>query len=222
MEEQIQKITNAVYKLLDFFPETDPLKNKAKEKALEVLEGFTLLYGIKGWVSFKTEKDSDKLIRDIEILLGYLNIAKYQGWVDSMNLIILSKEYEKIRNEIRPSGQLIKREMEIMKDFKEVAEKPVLITKQEVAKPITLIVKEEKVLKPQPEKQTKSFTDRQDKIIKLLKDKEKAQVSDILKVLPNITKRTIRRDLDDLLKKGEVVRQGEWNQIFYKLPGRVN
>ena len=31
MEDRFLKLTNTVYKVLEFFPEADPLKNRAKE-----------------------------------------------------------------------------------------------------------------------------------------------------------------------------------------------
>ena len=38
-------------------------------------------------------------------------------------------------------------------------------------------------------------------------------------ILPDITKRTIRRDLDELLESGKIVRVGEFNQVFYQIGG---
>ena len=59
---------------------------------------------------------------------------------------------------------------------------------------------------------------RQEKILEFLKSKEKAQVWELQKMLPEpVTKRTLRRDMDDLMQKGRVERQGEWNGVFYKL-----
>jgi DeoR/GlpR family transcriptional regulator of sugar metabolism len=46
---------------------------------------------------------------------------------------------------------------------------------------------------------------------------KKAQVMDLQKVLPDITKRTIRRDLEDLLRASKIMRMGEFNQVFYKI-----
>jgi hypothetical protein len=79
MEEYFIRLTNSVYKILEFFPESDPLKNRAKDKALEIMEKPTL--------------------EDIDMLLGYLWIAKTQGWLSSSNCLIISNEYEKIRKE---------------------------------------------------------------------------------------------------------------------------
>src|SRR5437868_6535715 len=113
MENNFVKITNAAYNILNFLPERDPLKNRAKDKVLAILENITLIFETEGWVSLQKEKVSRQL------------------------LDMLSK-------------------------------------------------------------------------------REKAQVADLIKELPSVTKRTIRRDLDDLLKKGKIVRVGEWNQVFYQ------
>lgn len=183
MKDEILKITNAVYSVLDYFPEDEPLKNKAKEKALAILENLT------------KEKASAELLDDIEVLKNYLSLAKYQGLVSDMNFLILTKEYEQIKNQIN------------------------------IAKPV------EKEVLPKEEKtnvrrrtttnvgrwgKNKSFL-RQKQILDIVSGRDKTQVTDIVKQLPNVTKRTIRRDLDDLLKEGKIARIGEWNQVSYQI-----
>ena len=64
--------------------------------------------------------------------------------------------------------------------------------------------------------QKKELTERQKKILEIVQKNEKTQVADIIKVLPDVTKRTIRRDMDELLKSGQILRAGEFNQISYK------
>jgi len=67
-----------------------------------------------------------------------------------------------------------------------------------------------------PESFAPIFSDRQKKILDFLQEHKKAQVMDLQTILPNITKRTIRRDLDELLKMGRIIRLGEFNQVFYR------
>lgn len=161
MNEQFLRLTNEVYKILEFFPESDPLKNRAKDKALSVMENPTA--------------------EGVDILLGYLWIAKTQGWLNSVNYLIITNEYKKIGFEKKPVS---------------------------LAEPISSpkILPAELVL-----------GGRQEKILDFLKENERAQVMDLQKVLPNITKRTIRRDLDELLKVNKITRIGEFNQVFYQL-----
>ena len=81
-------------------------------------------------------------------------------------------------------------------------------------------IEEELPQKPQEqtvEKQEAVLSERQRRIVELLRQKEKVQVWELQKVLPQVTKRTLRRDLDDLLQKSVIERQGEWNSVFYQL-----
>lgn len=156
-QKDFVKLTNTVYRILEFFPDSDPLKNKAKEKALLIME------------NPKPE--------DIDILLSYLKIAKNQGWISGLNCLIIQNEYEKIKKFL-----------------------PAVVDGRGVKKLDSF-----------------ELPKRQAEIIKFLEHNEKAQVSDLLSVLPDVTKRTIRRDIDELLKMGKVVRTGKFNQVFYKM-----
>jgi len=58
---------------------------------------------------------------------------------------------------------------------------------------------------------------RQGKILTILKEKGRAQVWQVKQVFPEVTKRTLRRDFESLLKKGIIERIGERNATFYQL-----
>jgi hypothetical protein len=70
---------------------------------------------------------------------------------------------------------------------------------------------------PQKPKEGNSLSERQKKIMGILQNKEKTQVWELQKVLTEVTKRTLRRDLDDLLSLNLIERKGEWNAVFYRL-----
>lgn len=77
---------------------------------------------------------------------------------------------------------------------------------------------------PQPNKvdrgrtsDTKTLEGRKEKILEILKEKEKIQVGELKKLLPNVSKRTLRRDFDQLLKLELVEKIGERNDTFYCL-----
>lgn len=207
MSDKFLKLTNTVYKVLEFFPESDPLKNRAKDKALAIMEHLILVNKNSGWVSFQDEKIKIQLLEDIDILLGYLWIGKSQGWLNSVNCLIISHEYEKVKKQIRP----------IMESTIELTQKLPNIDKP-------LVSRESTQVEPEPvlnntEQKTPSFliSDRQKKILDFLNKNGKAQVMDLRTIFPDITKRTIRRDLDELLESGKIIRLGEFNQIFYQI-----
>jgi Fic family protein len=62
-----------------------------------------------------------------------------------------------------------------------------------------------------------SINERQEKILAVLKEKEKAQVWQIKQIFPEVSKRTLRRDFENLFKRGIIKRMGDRNETFYQL-----
>jgi len=233
MDKKFLKLTNTVYKVLEFFPESDPLKNRAKDRALVIMEHLTLTDETSGWMSFQKEKLKAQVLEDIDILLGYLWIGKSQGWLNSVNCLIISNEYERIKKQIEPIKDLELTQKLPGMDLQQ-AQRPLQKSTQDV---IVTVLENTGDVKPSvakalegkkgasvvgtpdiKEESTHKITERQEKILKFLEKNEKAQVMDLRTVLPDVTKRTIRRDLDELLESGKIVRLGDFNQVFYKLP----
>lgn len=202
MEEKFLKLTSAVYKVLEYFPESDPLKSRAKTKALAIMDNLVLCNeGTKQW-----------LLEDIDLLLGYLKIGRDQGWMSATNYLIISNQYEELKKDIS--------------QLKESAPKPIsadmpIIPLQPAQTPREPILLDSASIKKavagaQPKAQA-FLSSRHKKILEFLKKRETAQVMDLQTVLTDVTKRTIRRDLDELLKMGKISRQGEWNQVVYRI-----
>lgn len=63
----------------------------------------------------------------------------------------------------------------------------------------------------------KTLDSRKEKILEILKEKERIQVWEVNQILSNVSKRTLRRDFEQLLKQGLVERIGERNNTFYQL-----
>jgi len=182
MKESIIKTTSSIYRVLEYFPASDPIKNKAKEKVLFIMDLATSMVS-----------DSSKIIAEIDSLLGYLKVANGQGWLSNANYILIENEYTKIISDISKV------------DKKETVETTSLVLNKKEAKDSNFF------------DIPKEIPDRQKKIVEFLRHKNGAQVMDLQVFLKNVTKRTIRRDLDELLKKGMVLRHGEFNKVFYKL-----
>lgn len=77
---------------------------------------------------------------------------------------------------------------------------------------LSLFKEEEKL----PDRQT-CLPDRQGKIMAFLRENGRAQVWQVKQILPEVTKRTLRRDFDQLLNQGVIERMGERNETFYQL-----
>lgn len=62
-----------------------------------------------------------------------------------------------------------------------------------------------------------SFNLRQGQVLRILKKQARVQVSDLKKHFPQLSKRTLRRDLQDLVERGLVEKTGEKKNTFYQL-----
>ena len=221
MENNFIKITNVAYGVLEFFPDGEPLKNKAKEKVLAILENATLIFDDNGWLSLKKyllperEKTMMQLLDDIEILERYFALAKNQNYISDINFLILTKEYNKIKNSINIRG-LIKINEKVSLVTGALNTPSVISHKKPDRIDMQSVINEKKYSERQDPPSDKLLA-RQRKILDILGQRNRAQVADFIKELPNITKRTVRRDLDDLLKRGKIIRVGEWNQVFYQI-----
>jgi Fic family protein len=68
-----------------------------------------------------------------------------------------------------------------------------------------------------PKEDRATINERQKKILEILKGKGKIQVGQVKEFFPNVSKRTLRRDFQSLMKKGIIERIGEKNKTFYQL-----
>lgn len=209
-QKRYLKLTEAVYKSIEFLPGEEPLAKNIKERSLRILANLILnsLSTFSNPVSFFSGGDKNsaglekepiclQVLTDIEVLKNYLKIGRDQKWIDNINFLVLAKEYDIIKKEIATELEesIKKKGLKKKKDNKEREKKE--------------------------EKTDSSLNSRQRKILKILKKREKTQVSDLKEVFGNVSKRTLRRDLDDLLKKEKIVRRGEWNKSFYKIKTRT-
>ena len=58
---------------------------------------------------------------------------------------------------------------------------------------------------------------RQEKILEFLRENGRAQVWQLKQIFPEVTKRTLRRDFESLVKQGIIERVGQRNNTFYQL-----
>lgn len=186
-KEYFIELTNNLYRLTLLFPKKEPLRYKIRGLADDILANFISI--LKGNfhksknLIFETEKN-------LEILDGFLEVAKTQNWVSPLDILEIQKEYSKIREEIEKVKET---------EDTEKLEKVSLETSfpQEIS--------------------NKEISNRHQKILEVLKERGKVQVGEIVQVCSGVTKRTLRRDFRFLVELGLVERVGEKNETFYRL-----
>ena len=189
------QVTNELYRITLLFPKKEPLRYKMRQLSNEVLANF---------VDLSQEKDFLKGIRivedsnhKIEILDGFFDVARAQNWVRPSDILDLQKEYNAIK-----AGFLS------INDGNEKREKVQVVAHASVI---------EKPYKKENKKKEMILSSRQEKILKILEDQENAQVNEVKDYFPDTSKRTLRRDLKELLDNDLIRRRGERNSTFYEM-----
>lgn len=123
----------------------------------------------------------NEILDNINILFGYFDLAKSQNWVNQKNIEILFEEYKKIQENLtrQPQPQTIKEEKE---------------------RPI-------KVSKPRQQERRSTPQERQKRVLALLREKKQITLSEIRQIFFQVSQRTLRRDMEDLIKRGIVARK---------------
>ena len=191
-KQDIIELTNKVYKLTLLFPKKEPLRYRIREISNRILENSINLENLNQ----PAQQDSFLIFeteKNLEIITSYFEVAKWQNWVSYFDILEIKENYDKIKSDLLKSVENSEQEQGSIQ-----------------AKPF----------KPEQIKKSiskKGLDKRKEKILDILKEKEKIQVWELNKLLPEVSKRTLRRDFEQLLKQGLVQRIGEKNNTFYKL-----
>lgn len=165
-KDYLIKLTQNLYRLTLLFPKKEPFRYKMREVADDIL-------------AHSINNQHPRLVKDLEILDSFFEVAKAQNWVPMVELLSLQEEYNKIKAEIKKIDKHPQKNVEVQAG--------------------------------------QIISWRQEKILEFLKENGRAQVWQLKQILPEVTKRTLRRDFERLLKQGVIERIGERNNTFYQL-----
>jgi len=187
LRDNILKLTLALYRVSEKIPQEEPLRKKIREKANEILE---LVFSINPSIDFEKEA---KIKEEIRILGAFFKIASEQHWVNPENFKILLEEYKKIYSSI---DKFIESKGKETRKERERVESPPPDTSQ-------ISQKREKI------ENSNNFppSERQKKILELIYQNKKASLEEIRSMFPDISQRTLRRDLEKLIKSGKIIRK---------------
>jgi len=206
------RLTNSLYRLTLLFPKKDPLRYKMRELSVDILANF-----LKNNPSQKGEELSFKIRKDLEVLNSFFELALSQNWVSPSQLLVVKEDYEALEEQFKMSK--IENEP---KEEEEVNDEPVLLNQKSEIKEEVIITsppvpeKEKQEIDFDPAKD-KKLNDRQRKIIEFLKENGRAQVWQIKEIMPDVAKRTLRRDFEYMVEQRIIKRIGERNDTFYQI-----
>ena len=155
--------------------------------------GLTLFFPKKEPLRYKIREVADEILvkpeeEDLELIDKYLEVAKEQNWVSPVNILAVQSEYANLRTELNNGNK---------------KDNPGENLGATEVNPQSFL--------------GRSANERQEKILEYLRENGRAQVWEINQILPDVTKRTLRRDFEHMLNQGTVERIGDRNNTFYQL-----
>jgi len=180
-----------------------------KEKVIDLTNKVyrqTLLFPKKEPLRYKIREVADDFLakfisgrsfdKEIEVLKSYFAVAKYQNWVSYFDILEIEKEYDKIYDKTK-------------------------YNRVSFSSPFSSSVLKQDIKQGNEVRMNATLDLRKRKILKILKEKQKIQVGELQRILPDVSKRTLRRDFEKLLEKGLVQRVGQKNETYYALKNEV-
>jgi hypothetical protein len=190
--KSVIEIVSKLYRITLFFPKKEPLRYKIREVAANILACIITWEDMRASRQDRAKEALFEADKDLDILNGFLAIAKWQNWASYFDINNIEEDFGRIKKDLQI-------ELERVESDEHIAESQV------------------KIEFKKPEIADDYFDPRKAKILEILKEKGRLQVWEANKAFPKITKRTIRRDFEKLLKDGLIERIGERNNTFYQL-----
>ena len=217
----------AFYRLSEILPKGEILVRQIKELVNEITADIFVMERLgdnlpvnmpASFVERVFDELPFKIIRYSEKLVGYLEIARAQNWVNPANFDALISEYRKIISTIssKPGKLTSQQRKELLKgrspaaygigeDIYESKNE-----KQEIAK--ASANRSRKIIT------VKELNQRQKKIMDFLKKKEEAKMGDLQGIFKGeVTERTLRNDLQCLVGQKLIKAEGEFKTRKYFL-----
>lgn len=223
-----QKILSAVYLITDILKDVEPIKWEVRKLAVNLLgdvHGFTHLIA-------RDEESFRKIKSTSNHLISILVVLSNSGAISSRNIKIIIEEIDRIVSHV---GSVAKAEQSVSDEENEVVEKLKNLLGGSIEKPINPIkdmsfIKDINVLNKQ-QLDTKSQTPiykktnanlfvkiaRKNAILNIIKDKRVATLKDIEVAFPDLSNKTVQREIVSLIGEGLIKQEGKkrWAKYIF-------
>ncbi len=200
-----QKLASALYLVTKYMSDDDPLKWQLRDLSLRVSSSIDPI-------------DLSAALQPIGQMVALIDIALHGQAVSQMNFTIIKQEYLSLRNMIM--GERTK--------YNPVNEIPNLPNYYSSLPPTTLAPRTPSSMpannhisghKPlvQPSPYREGDSQRQQLILKFIKEKGWSSIKDIAGAVPNFSTKTVQRELIDLVRLGVLKKEGERRWSRYQL-----
>ncbi|MBU3926020.1 DeoR family transcriptional regulator [Patescibacteria group bacterium] len=216
--DRIKKLTEAVYRVSNLYPDQEPLKWTLRENAIQLYNRIMSIMDMSDRMSDrKIETDLREIISSFSQMVYKLELASLGGFISDINFEILKKEYIKLKDFIQAQKNIIISES-FMDNIMIGSSSPVLEFKKETIGHLvsnrTLNVQSGGVQTGSV--QTDKIDNRKQKILNFLKNNGKKTIREISSIFEGISEKSVQRDLAELVRSGQLATEGEkrWRVYF--------
>ena len=237
LQDRMLSLTVALYRVTDYFPKAEILRSHLRAKADEIFERLMEYAALP-----EPDEEIRLLVHKIRTIKGYLAIAGTLNYVRSLNFIILEKEYSLIEK-ILESERTKRMSQPIHEGIQRLAHKSVSYPIIEQSdgysmmeerahegkrNPVSAQVEKSIAVHPvdketeEPDmpfygRKDEGINERQRVIINHLKQTGFAKISDFFDSFDGVSSKTIQRDLQNLVDKQMLKKEGEKRWTVYSL-----
>lgn len=176
-KERIIALTLALYRVTELMPENEALRQKMRESASDILADLVC-------------SEPERAAENIDLLMAYFQMAIAQDWLDEKNFLVLRREYEDIKREIRGF---------VKPEAAAKAQK----TEKRAENPGS---KAEKTFSLGGVPSGNSRKKRQERILELMGRQGEIALEELKSEFSQVCPRTLRRDMVELAEKGLIHR----------------
>lgn len=229
--EHARKIVTAIYLLSDLFEDREPLKWSLRTKVLETMS-YTGVLSRSVEPAIK-DTDGSKILELVSEIKSLLDVGVLSGMVSPMNHEILSRELSVFQgNAVRHfhtlngNQSLYTESLFSGFDWTRQQKQPQITQGHFKRTNIeykgqkkTESIKEKNVLYKDSKKDTdvQAQDGRKERIVQLIRDKGSVMIKDISPNFPELSEKTIQRDLLNLVSRGSIQKSGERRWTVYSV-----
>lgn len=210
---KVKKITEALYRITDFFPDEEPLKWALRKDAVEIFNSFL---AAKGNSNYERNRMTRRVSATIYKTLNLIELASLGSFIARSNFDVLEREYKSaltlitelkldetdsvLNSELMP----VRSETLISSPFfnlRSAKNEPTLKNDEKISDVNDNLVKPVDEIKKDHDGNL-HYGGRHAKILSLVKAKKEVSISDIHPHFNGVSEKTIQRDLVSLVNRG--------------------
>lgn len=192
--DRVKKLTEALYRVTDLYPDKEPLKWTLRELSLNI---YTDTMSV---MSDRNFKNFGGIIKNISNIINTLDLASLGGFISDINFGILKREYSSLKSMIDSQKELVLIEQKI--ELEQPRQKSATVSDR--------MSNIENV-------RYQTFSDRKKKIVDFIDTNGKKTIKEILPIFDNISEKSVQRDLLELVKSRKLITEGEKRWRAYSI-----